>query len=102
SHELKTPITSMKLYVDLLLKRLRDQKDDAAIKTLKSIKYQTERLQELVKDLLDVSRLDTGKIIFNKDEFRLDSLVVETVEELRPSTKQHEILVERTPIKVYA
>lgn len=88
SHELKTPITSMKLYVESLSSRLGDKSGERTKKTLDSIKYQIIRLQNLVSDLLDVSRLQTGKLSFNKEEFRLDSLVAETAQELQGSAKQ--------------
>jgi PAS domain S-box-containing protein len=103
SHELKTPITSMKLYIDLLAVRLKKFNDERALKTLGSINQQTERLQELVNDLLDVSRIQTGKLTFTKEEFRLDKLVAETIEDLRGMAKQQQITFSgKTPIKVKA
>lgn len=92
SHELKTPITSMKLYIDSLTKYIKQYNDPKANKTLTSIKYQTERLQELVSDLLDVSRLQTGKLLFTRETFRLDVLVQETIEGLQGTTKNQEII----------
>ncbi len=97
SHELKTPITSMKLYIDSLLNRIQAQGDEKGVKTLTSIKYQTERLQELVSDLLDVSRLQTGKLGFNKEKFRLDELIIETINELKGFTKQQKIIFKKSP-----
>ncbi len=103
SHELKTPITSMKLYIDILLRQLDRDKHAQAHKLTKSIEYQTQRLQELVSDLLDVSRLQTGKLMFSKEEFRLDELITQTVEELQGITKQQKIVVtSSTPVKVIA
>lgn len=103
SHELKTPLTSMKLYLDILMSKIKNHNDDNAIKTLNSIKYQTDRLTELVNDLLDVSRLQTGKLIFNKEEFRLDMLVEENVGELSGITRSQKIVIaKKTPIKIYA
>ncbi len=88
SHELKTPITSLKLYIDSLQIRMKDSKDERLLKTLSSIKYQTERLQKLVADLLDVSRLQTGKLQFTKEPFDLDALLLETIEQLQGTTRQ--------------
>lgn len=88
SHELKTPITSMKIYIEVLLKLIAGHRDPKSTKTLLSIKNQTERLQELVSDLLDVSRIQTGKLHFNKEPFRLDALISETAEVLQGTTKQ--------------
>lgn len=92
SHELKTPITSMKLYLDVLLNRVKTYKDERAEKTLHNIKNQTQRLQKLVEDLLDVSRLQTGKLTFTSEDFRIDSLIEETVEVLQGTTKKQQII----------
>lgn len=103
SHELKTPLTSMKLYLDILMSKIKNNHDENAIKTLNSIKYQTDRLTELVSDLLDVSRLQTGKLTFNKEEFRLDTLIEENLEELSGITRNQKIVIaKKTPIVVYA
>lgn len=92
SHELKTPITSMKLYVDVLINRVKGYKDEKAEKTLQNIKNQTLRLQKLVEDLLDVSRLQTGKLTFTTEEFRIDSLIEETIEVLQATAKRQHIV----------
>ncbi|CAN5142245.1 hypothetical protein BH09PAT1_BH09PAT1_0130 [soil metagenome] len=103
SHELKTPITSMKLYIDILLGQIDKEKNAKTLKIAESIKYQTERLSELVSDLLDVSRLQTGKLAFSKEEFRLDELITQTVGELQGITKEHKLVIKAmTPIKVLA
>jgi PAS domain S-box-containing protein len=93
SHELKTPITSLRLYIDILLKQI-NKKDEKTFKIGKSIAYQADRIQELVSDLLDVSRLQTGKLTFAKEEFRLDKLVEQTVNELQGITKDQKIVID--------
>ncbi len=89
SHELKTPITSMKLYIDSLMTRMSQYKDERATKTLAGIKYQTEKLQELVSNLLDVTRIQTGKLSFTRESFHLNELIAETVEGLQQSISTH-------------
>lgn len=102
SHELKTPLTSMKLYLDALHNKLKKSEDKTTLKILLNVKNQTQRLQELVNDLLDVSRLQTGKLNFNKEEFRIDTLVSETIDSLREMSKNQELKYSgKTPIKVY-
>lgn len=91
SHELKTPITSMKLYIETLMARL-DTKDERMMKILSRIKYQTENLQELVSDLLDVSRIQTGKLTFHKEVFTLSGLIEETIHGLQESTEKHRLV----------
>jgi PAS domain S-box-containing protein len=90
SHELKTPITSMKLYLEVLTARLQTE-DKNIKKILSRIRYQTENLQELVSDLLDVSKIQTGKLTFNKTEFVLNELVSEIIQDMQDSTSKHDI-----------
>ncbi len=102
SHELKTPITSMKLYIEALKSTLEKQGDARSTALLLRIKDQTERLQHLVYDLLDVSRIQTGKLSFTKERVRLDNLIAETVELLQSSAKQNILFTNTKPVVVYA
>lgn len=103
SHELKTPITSMKLYIDSLMRRINKSDDERAVKILSNIKQQTERLQALVNDLLDVSRLQTGKLTFTRELFSIDTLLKETIEDIQGATQQQTIVYEGLPsLSVYA
>lgn len=103
SHELRTPLTSMKLYIDSLTAKVRDYDDERVNKTIKSIKQQTDRLQELVSDLLDVSKIQTGKLSFVKETFRLDTLAAETIEDVRGMAKKQEIvLTSKASVNVFA
>jgi len=103
SHELKTPITSMKLYIETFLSKSHSIKDERSIKIINRIKYQMEKLQDLVTDLLDVSRIQTGKLVFRKEEFVLNTLIEETVAGLQEAAKNHTIsFTETKPVIVYA
>jgi two-component system, OmpR family, phosphate regulon sensor histidine kinase PhoR len=93
SHELKTPITSLKMFVDLQARKLQGV-------TAKEVKYfndrirdQANRLKELTNDLLDISRIQTGKLHFKIEEFNLAQLVYDTVEGLAGTTKNHKIIL---------
>lgn len=85
SHELKTPLTSMKLYLGILKKQVKETK---TARIISRVQHQTDRLQGLVNDLLDVSRLQSGKLSFSMQSVRLDALIRQTVEELRGSISQ--------------
>lgn len=91
SHELKTPITSMKLYLDALARNSKKYDREQINKMVTSVRNQTERLQKLVSDLLDVSRLQTGKLSFQKDKFDLAKLVEDAVIELRAFAPEKKI-----------
>lgn len=100
SHELKTPITSIKLYIDLISRKV---KTGQTAKLLGSLKEQTNRLQELVRELLDVSRMQTGKLSFSKEEFRLDRFIEATITELDESQKGPRLIfAKKIPVSVRA
>src|SRR6185369_8534013 len=92
SHELRTPITSLKLYVNSLSHRVKQYNDKQSMKIIGSINFQTDRLKDLVNDLLDLSRIQTGKMTFRKELFSLNELLQETLESLHPITKQQNII----------
>jgi len=94
SHELKTPLTSMKIFLGLLVREIEKQDDSEHAQYFMSrIQDQTNQLIELTNDLLDVSRIETGKLRLNSEEFALEDLVHETVEAIETSTRTHKILV---------
>ena len=85
SHELRTPITSLKLQLDMAARY--GQADPA--KTLRKVtmvgKQQVERLTSLVSELLDVTRIQSGKMTFKRECMDLSQLVRELVEHYRNS-----------------
>lgn len=103
SHELKTPITSMKLYLETLMSRVKSSDEESVMKLLKRVKFQTEKLQELVSDLLDVSKIQTGRLTFTKETFLLSDLVREIMQEIQDSSPQHRLRLEtKKKFQVYA
>ena len=98
SHELKTPITSIKGYVQLMLNMLKE--DEAThlppllVKSsLVSIDKQVVRLTRLMSELLDLSRIESGKLELNKEEFSLNELVIDTVQDILYTNTLHTIHV---------
>jgi PAS domain S-box-containing protein len=80
SHELKTPLTSLKLFNDYLLKIFAANENDPTGKILNRIRTQIDKLQIIVNELLDVSKIKVGKLLLNKEEFDLNELIQEVVE----------------------
>lgn len=86
SHELKTPITTIRGQAQLMLRRLSKQKQpdmESLRTTLERIEEQTTRLTSLVNELLDVSRIRTGKMELRKRQCALEDLCREVVEDQR-------------------
>lgn len=88
SHELKTPVTSIKGYVQFLLKLLnQDNVKDIDSIPLKSslirIDLQVIRLTKLISEILDISRLEESKLQLRKNWFNLNELVTETLQDIR-------------------
>jgi hypothetical protein len=102
SHELKTPLTSLKLYLELLLKQSHKHQSEKINQLVTRVKGQIEILQELVDGLLDVSRLRTGKFTFKKKSLRLDKLVREAILDLQEAIPQQLKLASPKMIKVQA
>ncbi len=103
SHELKTPVTSIKAYTQILQKRFEKQGDEIATQNLSKMDAQINKLNTLISDLLDVTKIETGKIVFNMRSFDFDSLIRETVDDVRLTIDKHKILVRgKTRRKVFA
>ncbi len=91
NHELKTPVTTIKGYVQLLKKMRGDSEDKFLVNSLNTIENQVNKLTLLIGDLLDISRMESGKLPLNKREFSLLKLVTETIEDIKASEQSHQI-----------
>lgn len=93
SHELKTPITSIKAFtqtLQLLFERKGDRQSSAQ---MSRVNRQVDRLNRLIVKLLDLTRIQEGRIVLQKERFSIGSLVREIVEELAETT-HHKILIQ--------
>lgn len=92
SHELRTPVTSIKAYAQLLHRQLSRAGESASADLVAKMDAQLNRLTELIHDLLDVSRIEAGEIQFNEEAFDIDHLLDEVVAEIAPTTDGHQII----------
>ena len=86
SHELKTPLTSLKLYAQVLERMLQKTGDEKNAEFAKKMDVQIVKLTSLIGDLLDVTKINSGKIYLNEEAFDFQKLVIETVEDQQMST----------------
>lgn len=91
SHELKTPVTSLKAYAQVLIKRFTRQGDKDAATQLVKMDAQLDRLTNLIKELLDITKIEAGKLQLKKEAFDMNVLVKEIVEEMQRTTERHTI-----------
>lgn len=96
SHELKTPVTSIKGYVQLLLSMLHHEAEGnlsvLPIKaTLERVDKQILRLTRLITEMLDLSRLEESKLELKREIFDLNTLVSETIQDIQHTNSSHTI-----------
>ena len=92
SHELKTPVTSIKAYTQVLEKMLLKRGETKEAAMIGRMDAQINRLTSLIADLLDVTKINSGKLQFNDDEFDFNSMVKELVEDLQRTTDKHKLI----------
>lgn len=92
SHELKTPVTSIKAYTQVLERMLQKKGEMSAAAMIGKMDGQINRLTSLIGDLLDVTKIHSGKLQFNNEEFNFNSMVKDRVEELQRTTDKHSLL----------
>ncbi|MHA1490020.1 MAG: PAS domain S-box protein [Promethearchaeota archaeon] len=94
SHELKTPLISIKGFTELLLNLYKEKLDDEMISILDEINNGCLRLEKIVNNLLESSHLESGKLVFNPSTENLSLLIKSCVNELEGLTKlrNHTIL----------
>ena len=90
SHELKTPLTNLRLYVDLLRNDLAD--NDNALKKIDVLEQESMRLQRLVRNILMFSYGE--RLSLNKTTEDIDALITKSVESFRPSFDQKNIEIQ--------
>ncbi|TCK83586.1 PAS domain S-box protein [Albibacterium bauzanense] len=94
SHELKTPLTSAKAYIQLLNKAIEanPREEDLIKRALQSI----SRLENLINDLLDVSKIKAGKLSYNMELIHFNEVIRASVSNVQLFSNTHTIVVKKT------
>jgi len=93
SHELKTPVTSIKGFTQILLMRFEKEGNKDAADLLSRMDKQVNKLTKLIIDLLDATKIENGQLKFSEENFEFNELVTEIAEEMQRTTVSHEIKV---------
>jgi signal transduction histidine kinase len=91
SHELRTPLTAIKGFVDNMLDGLTGDMNPGQLRYLTRIKANTDRLARLINDLLDLTRIEAGRLELRPTSLLLTTLVAEVVASLRPVAEDKHI-----------
>ncbi len=92
SHELKTPLTSMKSYLHLAQLKIESEAKELGINMLKKARYQIDKMSSLINGFLNVSHLESSQIQIDHKKFDLADLVRESEEDTRANIRSHNII----------
>lgn len=98
SHELKTPLTSLKAYLQLLEAKLGDSVDPFVATALTKSGNQVNKMTALVHSFLDISKLEPGKLKLSLKRFDINQLIEESIAESRTLNNSHTIQFEASDL----
>ncbi|MGH7798980.1 MAG: ABC transporter substrate binding protein, partial [Candidatus Binatia bacterium] len=96
SHELRTPLTAIKGAVDLMLREVAGPLTEKQTHYLTRVRSNTQHLASLINDLLDLSKIESGKVDVKNSRVSLGGLVHEVVETLRPVAAEKVVALQAT------
>jgi signal transduction histidine kinase len=104
AHELRTPLTSIVGYLDLFAEGRFGELPEGVVRPLASLRRNSHRLKRLVDEMLDVSRIESGKVILRRLPVDLGQLVRDVVTELAPlaESKSQSVLLDIGDVKPIA
>ena len=91
SHELKTPVTSLKAFTQIMMMTFEGEGNSMAFSMLTKMDKQINKLTGLITDLLDASKANSGQLNFQKEDFDFNELVKEVVDEVQRTSTTHRI-----------
>jgi signal transduction histidine kinase len=98
SHQLRTPLTAIRGYVSMILEKTYGKPPKKMERPLKNIYASNERLIKLVNDLLNVSRIEAGRMEVNFEKTSIEEIIISVVEELENEAKEKNIYLKYEPL----
>jgi len=94
SHELKTPLTPIKIYASALKKpKVYGELNQKQVEAVDGIHFNAERLEKLIEDLLDAQRIETGRMMYKKEKFSVNEFLDEAVKDYKIMTQEKNIQI---------
>jgi PAS domain S-box-containing protein len=91
SHELKTPVTSVKIFTQVMQKYARMNGDEKAVQNLDKMDKQINKLTDLIYNLLDISKIQTGRLEYAMRDFSIDNMLEEVTETMQHMSSKHQL-----------
>ncbi|HEY2721252.1 MAG TPA: HAMP domain-containing sensor histidine kinase, partial [Chitinophagaceae bacterium] len=94
SHELKTPVTSIRAYTELMQELCEEGDFAATVPLVTKLNGQVDRLVELVHTLLDITKMEEGELPLHLEPFNLKEMAEERIEDLQRLSNIHRIIIQ--------
>lgn len=95
SHELKTPLTSLTAIIQVAKEKLKNSTDPFIAGAMEKANVQVKRMANMINGFLNISRLESAKLLLDKQRFDLETLIEDIVQETRLTVASHTINFER-------
>jgi two-component system sensor histidine kinase VicK len=90
SHELKTPLTSLHAVIQVTNQKLKNSEDKFLVGAMDKANQQVKRMTSMINGFLNISRLESGKILIEKQKFDIDKLLSEMIAESQITVNTHQ------------
>jgi len=94
SHELKTPLTTIKAFFQLAKREIHPE--FKSFNFLGIAARQLNRMEQLIGDLLDVSKINSGKMQYNLEDFDFDELLRDAIDSVQEISPKHTLVLEKS------